>query len=190
LNPYVKWGLIGCGGLLVLLVLVVGCTAVVAVMGSGGDGGDAKKGESKQKGAEETVSIGEVATAGDVQWVVTDAQRLNELVEEGPSPRPKTEQGSFVVVDFDFTNNGSDPVTLDNASVTLLDSEGRESRPKTDATFYIPENRRLLLENVNPGLTRQGRIIFDVPPDATGFELQVGDTNPFAGEDAAVDLGF
>lgn len=198
-----SWGKIlagGCGVLVLLFLLMVGCAALFGSGGGGGGGGsDDSKGNEKKKAGSSTkqkeeadaVLIGAVATAGDVQWVVTDAQRVNELVREGPTPKlTKTEQGSFVTVDFDFTNNGSDSVTLDNASTTLLDSEGRESRPKTDASTYIPEDRKLLLENVNPGLTRQGRVIFDVPPDASGFQLQVGDTNPFGGEDALVELDF
>ena len=198
-----SWGkiaLAGCGGLLVLLLLFVGCAAL---LGRGGGTGDESaqdsdpKEKEKEKGKgsspkEEAapVAIGEPATAGDVQWTVTSAERVGELRREGPTPKlTKTEQGSFVTVDFDFTNNGSDSATLDNASVTLLDGEGRESRPKPDASTYIPEDRRIFLESVNPGITRQGRVIFEVPPDASGFQLQVGDTKPF-GEDALVDLGF
>ena len=183
---------------MLLLVLFVGCVALIG--GDGDEESNPEQGsESKEKiksGATSkqekvTASTGEPVAAGDVQWTVTDAQRVNELVREGPTPKlTKTEQGSFVTVDFDFTNNGSDPVTLDNASLTLLDSEGRENRPKTDASTYIPEDRRIFLESVNPGITRQGRVIFEVPPDAAGFQLQVGDTNPFSSEDGAVDLGF
>jgi hypothetical protein len=128
--------------------------------------------------------------AGDVQWTVTGAESVGELVREGPTPKlTKIEQGRFVTIDFDFTNNGDSSAMLDNASVTLLDSEDRESRPKPDASTYIPEDRKIFLESVNLGITRQGRVIFEVPPEASGFQLQVGDTKPF-GEDALVDLGF
>lgn len=183
---------------MVLFVLFVGCAALIG--SGGGEGGgsaedsepkkkeEKKKASSKQEAA--PVAIGEPAVAGDVQWTVTSAERVGELVREGPTPKlTKTEQGSFVTVDFDFTNNGSDPVTLNNASVTLLDGGGRESNPKSDASTYIPEDRRIFLEGVNPGITRPGRVIFEVPPDASGFQLQVGDTKPF-GDDALVDLGF
>lgn len=198
-----SWGKIAlgsCGGLVLLLVLLVGCVALLG--GGGGEEGDSaqdsepkEKEKDKGKGSPSQqeaapVSIGEPATAGDVQWTVTSAERVGELVREGPTPKlTKTEQGSFVTVDLDFTNNGSDPVTLVNNSLRLLDSEGRESNPKSDALTYIPEDRRILLEGVNPGITRQGRVIFEVPPDASGFQLEAGDTQAF-GEEAYVDLGF
>lgn len=196
-----SWGKIvlgSCGGLVVLLVLVVGCAALLA-SGGGEEEGSAQDSEPKEKekgkgssskGGADSVAVGEPAIAGDITWTVTSAERVGELVREGPTPKlTKTEQGSFVTVDLDFANNGSDPATLVNNSLTLIDSEGRESNPKSDASTYIPEDRRILLENVNPGLTRQGRVIFEVPPDASGFQLEAGDTKPF-GEEAYVDLGF
>ncbi len=183
---------------MVLFVLLVGCAALIG-SGGGEGGGSAEDSEPKKKEEEKKasskqeaapVAIGEPATAGDVQWTVTSAERVGELVREGPTPKlTKIEQGSFVTVDLDFTNNGSDPVTLVNNSLRLLDSEGRESNPKSDALTYIPEDRRILLEGVNPGITRQGRVIFEVPPDASGFQLEAGDTRAF-GEEAYVDLGF
>jgi hypothetical protein len=182
------------------LLLFVGCAAL---LGSGGgdkegaaeDADPKEKEKDKGKGSspkEEAaaVAIGEPATAGDIQWTVTGAERVGELIREGPTPKlTKTEQGSFVTVDFDFTNNGDSSASLSGNSLTLIDSEGRESRHKSDASAYIPEERKVLLESVNPGITRQGRVIFEVPPDSSGFQLQLGDTRAF-GNETSVDLGF
>ena len=55
---------------------------------------------------------------------------------------------------------------------------------------YIPPEQQLFLENVNPGVSKQGQAIFTVAPEASGFRLQVGDTNPFGGETGEIDLGF
>ena len=183
-----------------LLLLFVGCAAL---LGSGGGTGDESaqdsdpKEKEKEKGKASSskeeaapVAIGEPATAGDVQWRVTSAERVGELRREGPTPKlTKTEQGSFVTVDFDFTNNGDSSASLSGNSLTLTDSEGRESRHKSDASTYIPEDRRVLLESINPVITRQGRVIFEVPPDSSGFQLQLGDTRAF-GNEVSVDLGF
>ncbi len=46
------------------------------------------------------------------------------------------------------------------------------------------------MQQVNPGVSREGEVIYTVAPDASDFTLSVGDTNMFGGEDAAVDLGF
>ena len=187
---------IGCGGLLGLLVLFVACSAL---LGGGGDENketassedEKKKGTSSKKEEEETVGIGQLLTVGDVQWTVTDANYTSQLVQQGVSPNmAKSEQGNFVVVDFDFTNNGNEAVTLDNESLALIDSQGRESKTSADTSVYVPRERRLFLERMNPGVAKQGTAIFQVAPDASGFRLQAGDAKMFTNENGYVELGF
>jgi hypothetical protein len=45
-----------------------------------------------------------------------------------------------------------------------------------------------VLSIVTPGVSKEGRAIFDVAPDARGLILRGGDTNPFIGKNAYVDL--
>ncbi len=75
-------------------------------------------------------------------------------------------------------------------SLTLLDGSERESRPDPDSFGYIPNERNIFLEQVNPGVAKEGTVIFTVAPDASGFRLQVGDANLFSNQEAFVDLGF
>jgi uncharacterized protein DUF4352 len=152
-------GLGGCIGLILLLLVVAGgCAAILASIGGDTDSksGDSKLGAPKEEQA--TVPVGEPVTVGDVQWTVTDARQTNRLESSlGQFGDPK--QGNFVVVDFNFTNNGSEPVTLDSASLALLDGEGRESQADPGMFEYISKDRNIFLEQVNPGVTRQGRPI-------------------------------
>ncbi len=71
-----------------------------------------------------------------------------------------------------------------------MDSNDRESRPDTDTFGYIDPNRNIFLEQVNPGVTQEGTVIFTVSPDASGFTLRVGEANLFSSQKAYVDLGF
>jgi Domain of unknown function (DUF4352) len=193
-----KLALVGCIGLILLGLLTVGgCFALVATVepptnsesGSSNSNGKQKSGSSK--GEQSAVPIGESITVGDVTWRVTNATQTNRLSQRDvPKDFAKSKQGSFVVVDFDFTNNGSDPVTLDNASLALIDSEGRESNPDPDQFFYIPNDKQIFLDNINPGVTRQGQTVFEVAPGASGFRLQAGDTDVWSDENGYVDLGF
>jgi hypothetical protein len=189
---------IGCGGLLALLVLFVACNAIVGGGGddakdtaSSGEGEDKKKKGSKQKAEEETVAIGQPLAVGDVEWTITDARVANELIQPGISPKnAKSTQGSFVIVDFNFMNNGSEVVTLDNESLALVDNQQRESKTSADTSIYVPQERRLFLERINPGVAREGTAIFQVAPGASGFRLQAGDAKMFTDENGYVDLGF
>ena len=178
----------GCLVLILLLLLVAGgCAALIA--GSGG-GKDSKSGSSK--GKQPAVAIGQPVTVGDVTWTVTNARQADQLRQEGaPKGAGKTEQGNFVIVDFDFTNNGNEPANLSTASLALLDSEGRESEPDSDKFLYIPRDRNVfVLDRINPGVTQQGQVIFTVAPGASGFTLQLGDGRALSNDTGQVNLGI
>jgi hypothetical protein len=62
-----------------------------------------------------------------------------------------------LIVDFAFVNDGNEAVTLDNESLKLLDSQGRESGTRAELSSYVPEDRRIFLERINPGVTEKDR---------------------------------
>ncbi len=152
---------------------------------------DSKQKETKEKqGQGSAVAVGQPVTAGSIEWTVTDANRTNQLSQESFGQFGQTKQGDFVVVDLRFTNNGDEPATLTTNSLTLLDGNDRESRPDTDVFGYIDPQRNIFLEQVNPGVTREGTAIFSVAPDASDFTLRVGDARVLRNEEAYVNLGF
>ncbi len=171
--------LIGGGGCLVLVVLTLvgfaGCLAALS-------GGETSGGPPKDP----TAQIGEPLRVGGITWVVQDAKIATELT----SSYEKPVRGFFVVVNFTFTNEGKEAATLDTASMTLVDSEGRRSEADPDKFGYIPDGRNIFLENVNPGVTDQGQAIFTVAPGSTGFELELGDADLFSDTRGTVPLGI
>jgi hypothetical protein len=95
-----------------------------------------------------------------------------------------------VVVDFDFTNNASEAKTLTQNIIALYDGSGRKSEPDTDTFSYVPSDKNIFLDQVNPGVTKSGEVIFPVAPDASDFTLELSNTNFFKSGKADVDLGF
>jgi len=179
----------GCVVLPVLLVIgFVGCLALFA--GGRGDGGSGS-GESRERKAQQAaVDIGQPVHVGEVTWTVTNARQVSEIREKGFGQFGETKRGNFVIVEFTFTNNSSEAVTLDSASLSLIDSSGNKSEVDPDYSSYVPANKEIFLENVNPDVRRPGEVVFTVASGASGFKLQVGDTNPFSGKNGYVDLGF
>jgi Domain of unknown function (DUF4352) len=180
------------GGCVVLpVLLVIGFVRCLALVGGGGGEGGSGSGESRERKAQQAaVDIGQPVRVGDVTWTVTNARQVSEIREKGLGQFGQTKRGNFVIVDFNFTNNSSEAVTLDSASVALIDSSGNKSEADPDTFGYVPANKDIFLENVNPGVTRPGEVIFTVGPDASGFKLQVGDTDMFSDKNGYVDLGF
>ncbi len=180
-RSWVRLLLIGGGGCLMLVVLMLlGFAGCLAALGGGGDG----TAEEPQKNP--TAKIGEPLRVGGITWVVQDAKTVTELT----SSYEKPVRGDFVVVNFTFTNEGKEAATLDTTSMTLVDSEGRRNEADPDKFGYIPDDRNIFLENVNPGVTDQGQAIFTVAPGSTGFELELRDADLFSDVHGTVPLGI
>ena len=136
------------------------------------------------------VSIGQPLSVGDVRWVVTSARPRDQLSQKDFGQFGETKQGNFVVVNFEFTNNSNESLTLDSISMTLIDKRGREFETDPDTFGYVPSDLDPFLEQVNPGVTKKGRVIFTVAPDASKFKLKLGDAAFFGDAEGVVRLGF
>jgi Domain of unknown function (DUF4352) len=183
-----RWVLIGAGGCLVLILLVfvgfAGCLATIG--GGGGQGGGGGDGEvSYEEARERAVTISEPVKAGDLTWTVTSVQEATELKSFG-----QRKTGNFVTVDLTVQNNGDEAITVDSESLALLDQQGRTHETDPDASFYVPSKLDLFLQQVNPGVTQQARVIFNIAPDARGLILRAGDGDPFTEENGYVNLGI
>jgi hypothetical protein len=213
LGRVLRFGLIGCGGLIALVVVL---SIAGALLGGGGGGGEPadeaqtpaeqkidSKREARQDNAAEkpdptedqgggdeakVYAIGEPVTVGDFTYTVTNAQRVDRLEDPTGLQEPMT--GSFVVVDFTFANNGDDPATVSDSGMYVYDDQGRQFETDADAALYLPQDKSIfILDRVNPGLTQDVETVYSVPPDATGLQLEVT-SGFFASESARIALGF
>ena len=108
-------------------------------------------------------SVGQTAQVANVTWRVSDAYLTNQLRSNFGTQK----RGRFVVVNFTFTNNRSEEVTLDpEMHMVLKDRTGREFGTDVDSWEFMPTNLDIFLEPVNPGISKNGRMIYQVPPDA------------------------
>jgi lipoteichoic acid synthase len=145
---------------------------------------------AKQSGGQpagSTVAIGQPLTVGDVEWTVTSAYLTNQLVS---AVDDGTNQGNFVVVSFQFKNNSNEGLTLSSDSLALLDGNGRSFKFDTDTYLYIDWSKALFRFEVAPDDSQAGQIIFKVAPDASQFQLQLGEETPFTNNSGYVNLGF
>ena len=187
----------GCGGLVALVVLIVVVVALIggsnqetAVEENKEQGGGEKVQEEAPQQKQASYGLNETVQVGDAAWIVTNAQKTNELAD--PFGVRPAKQGTFVIIDFQFQNNGDESKTLHQNALELLDSSGRTSDPDPTDFRYIPQDKNIFLEQVNPGVTRSGQVIFTIAPDASDLKLILKDTNLFRSEQnqAEVDLGL
>jgi hypothetical protein len=205
------WGrrhpiLTGCLGIIGLFILVIIIAAALSggggeTAGSGGGGGDAveklKQKDQKQQAAQQEkpqaekpkpkpeYSVGQTATVGNVEWKVSDAFLTNQLKSNFGTQK----RGRFVVVDFTFTNNRGEEVTLDpELHMILKDSRGREFGTDSDAWEFVPTDLNIFLTPVNPGVSTNGRVVYEVPADAKDFTLTLDDVELMEDKSAVFDL--
>jgi hypothetical protein len=98
--------------------------------------------------------------------------------------------GHFVVIDFIYTYKGKQPVSLGEIPWTLTDGSGSTYTYDFDATnTYSGYNENIIYAKVQPGVSKPGKAIFSVAPDAKDFTLTIADlANPQGGDAANVEL--
>lgn len=138
----------------------------------------------------EAAAIGETVNTGDVSWTVTEARRESELTKDTPPPKPRP--GNFVTVTFTVENVSEEPFTLSAGEMTIIDNEGRRFPAEAALNSgYVPHDLNILFNEkslLEPGMTREGEVNFELPVGASGPVLEVGDADPTVDEEQNVDL--
>ncbi len=173
--------------MLILAVLAVGMLTL------GASSCDTQTGQNTKQKAQATVhSVGQPVRVGDVQWTVTDPKVLGATLNstDGFTP-PKTAQGGgkFIQVTYKVENLGKEMKTTTGAD--LEDSKGRQFKAITDGFSYQPQNRQLnVLSNLNPNVSQEFDLIYEVPADAAGFKARVGNLQAIDNKVELVNLGI
>ncbi|MGB3682966.1 MAG: DUF4352 domain-containing protein, partial [Rubrobacteraceae bacterium] len=141
---------------------------------------------STQITSEITREIGQECDLGESSVTVTSAEQA-----QGVNAMGETLEGNFMIVEYDYTYGGSTSTDLDEPPFELLDGEGNTYSLDFDATssYEIENDRNLIYETVQPGVSAEGAAIFEVAPDATNFTLLVADlVAPQANSTAEIPL--
>tara|TARA_Y100000310_G_scaffold28745_1_gene27336 strand:+ start:464 stop:1066 length:603 start_codon:yes stop_codon:yes gene_type:complete len=117
-----------------------------------------------------TYSIGDSIQAGDFTWKITKSSTATEIGEDlaGTFFGEKAD-GVFIILDVEVENTGNSAKYLMDSYLKLVDEQGREFSPNSAAAIYLkPQGSALMFEQVNPGIIKKGKIVFDVP---TGLKV-------------------
>lgn len=170
------------GALFLLVVLLGGLVMMSASSGPstapghggpspGGKGGPAATISGRSQAPDElgpqAVPIGKAGTDAGMRFRVNSVSCGKK--EVGAAPLTITAKGTFCVADTRVTNGGTNPVALTFADQKLYDTLGRSY----SAVRYSPDAfpGQFLFDQLKPGETLSGPIIFDVPESATADHL-------------------
>lgn len=112
-----------------------------------------------EESAPARAGIGDPVVSGDLQLVVENVD--DPVAEIGSEYFNTAAQGEFVVMTIAVTNVGDEPKFFMDSSLTLL-AGGKTFNPDSSAPMYL-EDRAILFDEINPGNTLKGAVVFDLP---------------------------
>ncbi|WP_240689490.1 DUF4352 domain-containing protein [Ammoniphilus sp. YIM 78166] len=132
--------------------------------------------KEEAKPEEKPVELSNEGVASDVKISVLGFESVEKI---GNNQFSTVEaQGIFKIVKVNVTNNQKDAITVDSNSYKLVDDQGREFSPSSEASLAFESStgnakrKTFLLQQLNPGLSIEGNLAYDVPKDAKGFVLK------------------
>lgn len=141
------------------------------------NGSEATKVEAQEGGDAKQAAVGQAVRDGKLEFVVS-APKCGAATLGNDYLGTKA-QGEFCLVPLKVTNIGDEAQTLSGSSQKARDSKGREYSVDTEAAIYLKDSNTLL-EQINPGNTVKGTIVFDVPKGTSLTEIELHDS-PFSG---------
>jgi hypothetical protein len=177
------------------VLTALGCVVVVvAVAGALGGGADdatppapAAGAQSPSAPAAETspepapaearAGIGTPVRDGKFEFTVTGVEP--GVARVGDDMFGQDAQGQFMLVHVTVTNIGDKAQYFDGSSQKLTDAQGRTHSADTGAAIYLGDAQSFL-NQINPGNSVQGTVVFDVPADAAPASVELHDS-PFSG---------
>ena len=144
----------------IALVMIIGCAGAFALLGIGAskvaedlDGN--QKGENAVAG-----TMGKAAKDGKFEFTVTKMKCGVPSV--GPAEFGQRAQGEFCLVDVTIKNVGTSAEVFVDASQQATDAAGNTYSVDSGAAIYANEDASTFLEQINPGNTVKGALVFDV----------------------------
>src|SRR5690625_1048800 len=137
---------------------------------AGEDAAAAEEGEAAPEGAP---GIGDAVEDGKFEFTVTGVE--TGVAEVGDEYLNEQAQGQFVLVHLTVSNIGDRAQMLDGTNQKLVDTQGREHSADGSAAIYLGDTGTFL-NDINPGNSVEGTVVFDIPADAEPASITLHDS--------------
>lgn len=134
-----------------------------------------EKEEKAAPAAEEVAAagIGTPVRDGKFEFTVTGVEP--GVASIGSDVFGETAQGQFLLVRMTVTNIGDEAQHFSGSNQELVDTEGRTHSADTSAAIYLDDSDSFL-NQINPGNSVEGTVVFDIPTDATPASIELHDS--------------
>ncbi|MCU1614694.1 MAG: hypothetical protein JWO98_2234 [Frankiales bacterium] len=172
----------------ILLAVIALIVIIVVASNSGGGGGSSSSSSSSGGGSSsgaKTVGLNQPARDGKFEFTVTGVDCSKNTI--GNDPVSTKANGVFCIASLTVKNIGDQAQTLDATSQVGYDAQKRKYSTDTKSEFYLPNQGGALFNQLNPGSSVTGQIVFDVPAGTKLTKLELHDSMLSGGVD--VNLG-
>ena len=158
-------------------------------------GGDEKKETTPSQTEKLTAySINQDVRVEDVRWKLIEVKDRGSILKASESrystiAESKTTTGKFIEITMEVENLGTEMKSVSN--LKIIDDKNREFISSSDVSEWISEGKEMfLLSNLNPNMPQQFTDIYELPIDATGLKVKVGDLSFWGDEESLISLGI
>ncbi len=118
--------------------------------------------------------IGEAANDGKFQFTVSSIECGKSNV--GSNFLTKDAQGQYCLLSVAIKNIGDQAQSILSSNQYLFNAEGQKYSADDVATMYNTPNGSSWYNNINPGNSVSGTIVFDIPKDQTAVSAELHDS--------------
>jgi hypothetical protein len=153
-----------------ILPLAIVAIAIISSASNAGNSGSSSSdttanGETSNSETTAMAALGDTVTDGDFSFVVSDKKcGISKLGGDYVNTKA---QGQFCTFSVSVTNNGDDASYFFGSNTKLFSADGKEYSNDDAAAIYA-DSANTWMDEINPGNTLEGVLVFDVPE---GIEL-------------------
>ena len=165
------------------ILIIFGVIIAIGIISSFGDeessdsgSNESNKTEAKAEKEEAKVyQIGDKVEVGKLSYEVTNVSTTNEIKSDNEFIESATTEGQFVIIDIKAYNNDSEARMVDSTMFKIKDDQDREFEPTSDmdVAMVVDSMSDFFLQDINPGLSASGKVVFELPADVATYTLEV-----------------
>ncbi|GAA4957097.1 DUF4352 domain-containing protein [Actinoplanes utahensis] len=133
-----------------------------------------EKTENAPVPADTTPGLNQPARDGRFEFTVSKVKC--GVAKVGDAYLNEKAQGQFCLIDVQVKNIGKEPQTFLDSVQKGFDAARVEYSVDSTAALYANEDQQVLFEEVNPGNTVKGKLVFDIPKGARLASLELRDS--------------
>ncbi len=123
---------------------------------------------------EQIYSLGEVVETNYFEWKFLGYYTTDAIGEEIFGTFYGEEAGGeFIVISVEVENIDDSAHYISSSDLKIIDEEGREFSSNTMAAIYLENEDNLNFEQINPGIIKDGKVVFDVPIGLENLQLRI-----------------